>query len=55
MSDPARKVTFHGAFTLKADAQRRERALRRAGEKNAFVKRIKTRAGQTRYAVLTEG
>lgn len=41
-----KRVCFHGAFTKKADAQRKER------EVNGFIRKIKVR-GSTRYSVMT--
>lgn len=46
MSRPGRKVKFHGAFSKKADAVRKERRV------GGFIKRAKIR-GKIRYVVMT--
>jgi hypothetical protein len=47
MAKRGRAFGFHGAFSKKADAVRKERTIR-----GAFVKRIRVR-GQTRYVVMS--
>jgi hypothetical protein len=47
MSKRGRSVTFHGAYSSKADAKRKERQV------HGFIKRTKVR-GSTRYVVMTE-
>lgn len=46
MAGKGRKVMFHGSFTRKADAKRKERRV------GGYVKRVKVR-GVTRYTVIT--
>jgi hypothetical protein len=45
MAGKGKKLTFHGAFTLKRKAQAKERKV------GGFIRQIKVR-GQRRYAVL---
>ncbi len=47
MAKRGRKVTFHGAFSSKADAVRKEKA-----GPGRFIRKIRVR-GQTRYAVMS--
>lgn len=47
MAKRGRKVTFHGAFASKADAQRKEKA-----GPGRFIRPIRVR-GQRRYVVMS--
>ena len=47
MAGRGRRVTFQGAFSSKAKARIKERAVR------GFIKRVKVR-GSTRYVVIKE-
>lgn len=47
MAGSGERVTFHGAFRNRSDAERRAEA------RGGYVKRIRVR-GQTRYAVIRE-
>ena len=47
MAGRGRRVTFHGAFSTKAKARKKERAVR------GFIKRVKIR-GSTRYVVMKD-
>lgn len=46
MAKTGRRFRFHGAFSLKKDAKKKERSV------GGFIRRIRVR-GSTRYAVLT--
>lgn len=46
MSKKGRKFTFHGAYSTKSKAVRKERKVK------GFIRRVKVR-GSTRYLVMT--
>lgn len=51
MAGRGRAFGFHGAFSNKTDAVKKERALKGAGE-SPFIQRRKVR-GQVRFIVMT--
>lgn len=48
MAKRGRRVTFHGSFTSKADAVRKERRTR-----GAYIERKRVKGQGVRYLVLT--